>query len=204
MKKVILLGDSIRKIGYGEPVASALSDQFTVWQPEENCRFAQYTLRGLFDWRNEIEGADVVHWNNGLWDICHLFGDGPFTPVDRYVEEILRIATILKQRAKAVIFATSTPVRNENPYNRNTDIAAYNEAVIPHLREMGIRINDLYTPISADIPRYIREDDMIHLTEDGIRLCAKLVEESIRSAAEQTEASATAAVSVHDGQGAPV
>ena len=117
MQKVVLLGDSIRLIGYGSPVEKALSDVFEVWQPEHNCRFAKYTLRGLWEWQKELADADVIHWNNGLWDVCDLFGDGSFTPIEQYVEEMVRLAKLLLQRAPAVIFATTTPVRPENPYN---------------------------------------------------------------------------------------
>ena len=178
------MGDSIRLIGYGKPVAEALSGEFEVWQPDGNCRFAQHTLRGLWDWRRELAGADVIHWNNGLWDVCHLFGDGAFTPIERYVEEMVRLAKLLKERAQAVIFATTTPVREENPHNSNADIAAYNAALVPKLQELGVLINDLYTPLAADIPRYIRADDLIHLTEAGIALCAERVERAIRAAAD--------------------
>ena len=183
MKKVVLLGDSIRLIGYGKPVAEALSHEFEVWQPEQNCRFAKYTLRGLWDWQKELAGADVIHWNNGLWDTCNLFGDGLFTPIEQYVEEMLRLARLLQQRAPSVIFATTTPVREENPHNTNEQIAAYNAAVVPRLRELGVAINDLYTPLVADVERYIRADDLIHLTEEGIALCAGRVERAIREAA---------------------
>jgi hypothetical protein len=183
MKKVVLLGDSIRLIGYGKPVAERLSGDFQVWQPEGNCRFAKHTLRGLWDWKHEIAGADIIHWNNGLWDVCDLFGDGPFTPLDIYVQEMLRLAELLKKRTRVLIFATTTPVRPENPHNRNADIAAYNAALVPRLQELGVQINDLFTPLVADVERYIRADDLIHLTEEGIALCAELVERAICNAA---------------------
>ena len=183
MKKVVLIGDSIRMIGYGAPVAERLSPEYEVWQPDDNCRFAQYTLRGLWDWKDYISGADVIHWNNGLWDICQLFGDGEFTPVDQYVATMLRIARMLKERAGKVIFATTTPVRPENPRNNNERIEAYNRVLVPKLLEMGIVINDLYTPLSRDVYKYICEDN-IHLSDDGIRLCADMVEAIIRREAE--------------------
>ena len=182
-RRVTLLGDSIRLIGYGEPVARALAEGFEVWQPDSNCRFVQHTLRELWTYASHIEGSDIIHWNNGLWDVCDLFGDGPFTPIDRYVEERVRLATLLKKRTRVLIFATTTPVREENPHNSNINIAAYNAALVPHLQKMGVQINDLYTPLSADVPRYIRADDLIHLTEEGIALCAARVEAAIRAAA---------------------
>ena len=184
MKKVVLIGDSIRMIGYGTPVAERLKDEFTVWQPDDNCRFAKYTLRGLWDWQEGIEGADIIHWNNGLWDVCELFGDGEFTPIDEYVDIMLRLARLFQKRAKTVIFATTTPVRPENPHNKNATIKAYNEALVPKLVEMGIVINDLYTPLCEDLYKYVC-DDMIHLSEDGITLAADMVEAVIRREAEK-------------------
>jgi hypothetical protein len=183
MRKIILLGDSIRLIGYGKPVAERLSGDFEVWQPTENCRYAKYTLRGLWEWKKELVGADIIHWNNGLWDICDIFGDGMFTPIDQYVAEMTRLARLLQQRARVVIFATTTPVRPDNPYNDNAMIKAANDALVPKLREMGIVINDLYSPLSQDLLRYIG-NDKIHLSEDGISLCTERVETAIRTAAE--------------------
>ena len=184
MKKVVLIGDSIRQIGYGAPVAKRLSDEFEVWQPDDNCRFAKYTLRGLWDWQEGIRGADIIHWNNGLWDVCSLFGDGEFTPVEEYVQIMLRLASLFLQRARVVIFATTTPVRPENPHNKNETIKAYNEALIPKLRELGVVINDLYTPLAEDVYRFI-SDDLIHLSDEGISLAAGLVESVIRTEAEK-------------------
>ena len=191
-------------IGYGKPVADRLAPEYEVWQPDDNCRFATYTLRGMWDWQEGIRGADVIHWNNGLWDVCELYGDGTFTPVDEYVSIMLRIARILKERASTVIFATTTPVRSENVHNKNEVIEAYNAALVPKLLEMGVIINDLYTPLATDVYKYICEDT-IHLSEDGIELCADMVEAVIRREAEKI--SDTARTEDKDkiaGLGAPV
>ena len=95
MIKVTLLGDSIRMIGYGLEVPTLLGEEFDVFQPKENCKFAKFTFRGLFDWEKNMSGSQIVHWNNGLWDVCNLFGDGLFTSEAEYVENMLRIADIL-------------------------------------------------------------------------------------------------------------
>lgn len=172
MTKVTLLGDSIRAIGYGARVAEMLKDRFEFFQPNDNCRFAKYTLRGLFDWEKDMRNSRIVHWNNGLWDVCNLFGDGLFTSETEYLNNMTRIADILISRYEKVIFATTTPVNPQNPYNTNEDIERYNRLIIPVLRGKGIIINDLYTLVASDIDRYIRKDDNIHLTEDGIRVCS--------------------------------
>lgn len=52
----------------------------------------------------------AVHWNNGLWGVCDLFGDGPFSSEDEYITNMLRIADLLLSKHEKVIFATTTPV----------------------------------------------------------------------------------------------
>ena len=175
MIKVTLLGDSIRMIGYGLKVPALLGEDFEVFQPNENCKFSKYTLRGLFDWEKEMSGTKIVHWNNGLWDICNLFGDGLFTPETEYVENMLRIADILTKKYDKVIFATTTPVTNQNQYNKNSDIEKYNDLIVPLLKEKGIIINDLYKLVSSDIDKYIRKDDNLHLSDEGVNVCAQKV-----------------------------
>ena len=204
MKKIVLIGDSIRLIGYGKSVAERLGSEYEVWQPNDNCRFAQYTLRGMWEWQEDLCGADVIHWNNGLWDVCEIFGDGPFTPIDEYVSTMVRLARILKEKARTVIFATTTPVRPENRHNKNEVIEAYNRALVPKLIEMGIVINDLYTPIAEDLYRFISNDN-IHLSEEGIALAADMVESAIRREAEKlTEGKKEEKGAKADSLGAPV
>ena len=186
MTKITLLGDSIRQLGYGTPVAQLLGKDFEVFQPDDNCRFALYTLRGLFDWRDQMEGSRIIHWNNGLWDICELFEDGPFCSEDEYVSTMLRIADILIKRYGKVIFATTTPVSPLNLYDSNDLIRRYNERIVPLLKEKGVLINDLYSTVAADVDRFICSDT-IHLSEDGIKVCAEQTAAIIRECAKSLD-----------------
>ena len=77
MTKITCLGDSIR-MQYTPVVKKLLGEEFEVFAPAENCRYSKFTLRGLFDWEKDMAGSRIVHWNNGLWDFCNLFGDGAF------------------------------------------------------------------------------------------------------------------------------
>ena len=183
MKKVILLGDSIRLIGYGARAAELLGEDYSVWQPTDNCRFAAYTLRMLFDYAEQMKGADVIHWNNGLWDVCDLFGDGAFTPLEDYLRILARIAAILKTYSKKVIFATTTTPAPEMWGHDLNRLKIYNAAAVATLEPMGILINDLFTPVADDIPTMIAEDNL-HLSEHGIEVCARQVADCIRRAAE--------------------
>ena len=180
MKKVVLLGDSIRLIGYGLRVPELLEGEVQVWQPEENCRYSYRTLRGLMDWEENLKGADVIHWNNGHWDYVEYFDDGVFTPLEIYVEVMCRIARLLLLRCDKVIFATNTPVKEGALYFKNSNVMKYNEALVPRLQEMGVIINDLYTIVAEDVESYIC-DDCVHLSEAGIEVCAQQTARLIRN-----------------------
>ena len=181
MKKLVLLGDSIRLIGYGTRLAEIMSDEYEVWQPEDNCRWADYTYRMLSDKEKEIAGADLVHWNNGHWDICDLFGDGSFTSVENYVKAMTRVAKRLLSVSKRVVFSTTTPVTDKLNYENNERIKQYNAAVVPALRELGVIVNDLYSFVQPHIDTYIKTEDNIHLTEEGSAACAEQIAAFLRT-----------------------
>ena len=52
MKNIILIGDSIR-MGYDRFVKFSLEDSANVYYPNENSRFAEYTLRYLHEWKKD-------------------------------------------------------------------------------------------------------------------------------------------------------
>lgn len=178
--KISLIGDSIR-MQYEAKVREQLGEDFEIFAPAENCRFAKYNLRGMWDWKNDMAGSRIVHWNCGLWDICNIFGDGMFTSVEEYVATVSRIADILLSRHEKVIFATTTPVRENNPYNDNEEIKKYNEAIVPVLLEKGIVINDLHSLFAGDTEKYV-SDDLIHLSDVAIDIAADAVVKSILEA----------------------
>ena len=179
MKKIILLGDSIR-LSYGNRVRELLGSDYTVWQPEDNCRFASYTLRMLYDYREQLKEADVIHFNCGLWDMCDLFGDGPFTPLEVYVEQMVRIAKILKTYAPVVIFATTTPPSPKMWGHDLNRVRAYNAAAMAALEPLGVLFDDLFTPVAEDIDRMISED-YLHASPYGVEILANRVADCIKA-----------------------
>ncbi len=165
MKNVFLIGDSIRhgsyrvtkysdrSPGYGVYVKEQLEGIANVYAPDENCRFAQFTLRFLHKWAKEVpaEQIDIVHWNNGLWDALRLFGDEPLTPLNVYGDMLKRVykrIQFLFPNAK-VIFALSTSVIEEWAHPEfiryNHEIEQYNAKAIEVMNELGVEINDLYS-----------------------------------------------------------
>lgn len=173
MKKIILLGDSIR-LSYQNRVTELLGSDYTVWGPDDNCRFASYTLRMLYDYREQLKDADLIHFNCGLWDMCDLFGDGPFTPLEVYVEQMVRIAKILKTYAPVVVFAATTPPSPKMWGHDMDRVRAYNAAAMAALEPLGILFDDLFTPVAEDIDRMISED-LLHASPFGVEVLANRV-----------------------------
>ena len=193
MKNVFLIGDSIRfgsgdvSPGYGVYVKEKLEGRANVYAPDENCRFAQYTLRYLHEWVEKcgVDGKsiDVVHWNNGLWDVLRLFGEEPFTPVDMYVEMLRRVhkrIRMLFPNAR-VIFALNTAVIEDMSKpeftRRNADIERYNAAALALMEELGVEVNDLYA-VTKNMGREMHAD-WVHYNEEGSRILAEKVIETV-------------------------
>ena len=174
MKKVVLIGDSIR-MGYDKYVKDALDGSAEVYYPAENCRFAVYVLRYLHEWKNAGnwgDDVDLVHWNAGLWDVLELFGDEPMTSIDYYGELILRIdkrIRMLFPKAK-VVFATSTSVDEElaskDFFRHNSVIEKYNEKAVEVLKSTDTIINDLFS-LSKTMGREYHSDFVHYYTEKG-------------------------------------
>ena len=144
MKNLLLLGDSIR-VGYCNFVKEMLEARANVFFPEDNCRFAQYTLRELQRWVADYPEIDVVHWNNGLWDSAHLsisgsgddgeaagvtmkpanvsadyrYDEEAVTPPEIYEYMLNRVVIRIKQLCPnaRIVFATTTPVIEEQATN---------------------------------------------------------------------------------------
>ena len=178
MKKIILLGDSIR-LSYQRRVTELLGPDYTVWGPDDNGRFASYTLRMLYDYREQLKGADVIHFNCGLWDMCDLFGDGPFTPIEVYAEQMERIAKILKTYAPVVVFAATTPPPPKMWGHDLDRVRAYNAAAMAALEPLGVLFNDLFTPVAEDIDRMISED-FLHASPLGVEVLANRVADCVK------------------------
>ena len=177
MKKVFLMGDSIRK-GYDRYVKESMKNIAQVYYPDENCKFSQYILRNVHMWKEElgIDKADAVHWNAGLWDTLQIYGDGNLTRLDVYADNIERIAKrihFLFPGAKQ-IFATNTPVI-ESGYIKdfemrfNADIEKYNEAAKTVLKKHQVIINDLYE-LLKDKPESFHSDQSHFYTADATEL----------------------------------
>ena len=173
MKKVLLLGDSIR-IGYGKYVKMAFEGAAEICYPGENGRFAAYTLRNLNIWKNDNKWGndfDLVHWNVGLWDCLEQLDGQVLTEIPVYQSYLPRIYNLIKRfwpNAKQV-FATSTAVQ-EHLYGllkrKNHITEEYNRVAVETLKPLGVGINDLYA-LTKDFPESYFSDATHFNTKEG-------------------------------------
>lgn len=201
MKNLLLLGDSIR-VGYCNFVKEMLAGKVNVFFPEDNCRFAQYTLRELQRWTAEYPEIDIVHWNNGLWDSAHLstscggddgeaagvtmkvadaavnyrYDEEAVTPPDIYEYMLNRVVIRIKQLCpKAeIIFATTTPVIEEEA----TNIYRSN-AEVDLYNDIARKVMQKHNVKVNDLggfaktlPKEYRRD-WVHYNDEGSKLLAK-------------------------------
>ena len=187
-RTVLLLGDSIR-IGYAPHVREMMKADTDVVFPKGNCMFSYFTLRMIWEWTKLVEdpkSVDVVHFNNGLWDLGQRDGRDCLTPVDVYASTIRRIADELRHffpNAK-IIFATTTPI-NEAVYceqhtKGNAEVERYNAAAKAALAGKIDAINDMYSFVREnDVGRHY--NDIVHFNDQGYSLLAGQVVKSIRA-----------------------
>lgn len=181
--RVLLLGDSIR-LGYQTYVKEGLGNDVETVYPEQNGCDVSTTLwqaNQIFKHQGDF---DLIHWNNGYWDMNI---EAPMTealhPIEEYKHFLVRMVKFFSQHTKHLVFATSLPIKFEGSsldnsgtggmvtYN-NKWVQEYNAAAKEIMNEYGVPINDLYQICLAD-KNYYKCPDNLHLTDEGYQTVAK-------------------------------
>lgn len=191
-KRILLLGDSIlcgaKGIhGYGYYVRKALAGQYDVFLPTDNCQDICYMARFADELIPDVEGAfDLIHWNNGLWDVLHFAGNpNPYTTMATYEEKLTDFSCYLKRCwPEAVIcFALTTPVaehlQNTSSFRKNAEIEAYNAAAVRVLTGRVDTFDDLYGA-ALQMSDQTRAKDGLHYSEKAACCLAKEVCDFLR------------------------
>lgn len=179
--KVLLLGDSIR-MSYQQQVAAKLQGRAQVVGPAVNCQFALFTLSSIGNWIGQLGKPDIVHWNNGIHDAGYNPRRSPVQiPLEDYVANLSHIVNHIRNNlTDKLIFATSTPPHPDKPFDEQSwlwkpgDIERYNDAAVALMNEQGVKVNDLYSVVAADLDAMLCEDQL-HLSEQGVEACADRV-----------------------------
>lgn len=162
MKKILLIGDSIRK-GYDAYVRESMAGLAKVYFPEENCTFTTNILRFLHVWADNLKlyDADAVHFNAGLWDTLRIYGDDVLVKPDTYADNLKRIVSRIRflfPNAK-ILFATTTPVREDGYFTdfesrTNDDVRRYNQIARDIFPERTL-FSTTYTPLRRSFRKAI-------------------------------------------------
>ncbi|MBM4024679.1 MAG: SGNH/GDSL hydrolase family protein [Planctomycetes bacterium] len=189
--KVLIIGDSI-SIGYFEPTKLLLEGKAEVYHNPGNAAHTRHGLAQLDAWLGDTSWA-VIHFNHGLHDLKYVDAKGNLVAtdqgtqlmsVDEYARNLEQIVQRLKKTHASLIFATTTPVPEGATGRIPGDAERYNRAALPILKKHRVRVNDLY---AFALPRLatIQRPRNVHFTEEGSRLLAQQVADSIRAALPQ-------------------
>jgi len=175
-KKILLLGDS-RRMGYEPFVRAKLEGRAEVYGPQENGRWAGYTLNSLRFWLNDFPTPDIVHWSCGLWDLGDDYHLGrPFSLPEEYESAVERTVLVLRKLFPGVkiIFGTTMPVGDSDA----TGIRNYNAIMARVAEKEGVPVDDLFALMHDKMKTYDRGDGL-HLNDQGNTLVADQVVKAI-------------------------
>jgi lysophospholipase L1-like esterase len=186
MKKVVLIGDSIR-LHYQPLVTRALATEAVVLGPMENCGTSTDILAQINEWIFDY-CPDIVHLNCGLHDLRIDAGVSTHqVPIDKYAANLDEIfALIGKGGRRTLIWATLTPVNEQwhqdsRPSRRyESDVALYNKTALDRAHKHGARINDLHRAVTAAGSDRLLGPDGVHFTEEGYVFLAAAVVSAVR------------------------
>jgi len=132
----------------------------------------------------------VIHFNHGLHDLKYMDATGDLVspdvgtqqiPVDEYARNLEQIVQRLKKTRARLIFATTTPVPEGATGRVPGDPERYNRAALAVMKKYRVPVNDLH---AFALPRLasIQRPHNVHFTDEGSRLLAQQVADSIRAA----------------------
>jgi lysophospholipase L1-like esterase len=186
--RVLIIGDSI-SIGYFEPTKQLLAGKAEVYHNAGNAGHTRNGLAQLDAWLGDTPW-DVIHFNHGLHDLKYVDAKGTLVPpdqgaqvmsVDEYARNLEQIVKRLRQTRAKLIFATTTPVPYGAAGRLKGDVERYNRAALAIMKRYRVRVDDLY---AFALPRLasLQRPANVHFSEEGSRLLAEQVANSIRAA----------------------
>ena len=181
LPRVLLIGDSI-SVGYTLPVRELLADAANVHRAPVNCGPTSRGVEGIDAWLGDGPW-DVIHFNFGLHDL-RIMDDGEHqVPADQYEANLEAIVERLKQTGAELVWASTTPVPDPvgGPTRNPEDVIRYNAIAEAVMREHAIAIDDLYEFALPQLAA-IQRPENVHFTEEGSKVLARQVAESIRQA----------------------
>jgi lysophospholipase L1-like esterase len=181
MKKVILIGDCIRR-DYQPTVQEELANVAEVWGPKETIKTTRDVLKHLDEWVLTPK-PDLFHFNCGLHEIRRFRPENPQTvPLPEFTDNLEMIFRRIRENTDtAITWAHTTPIFHErrdklNSYGRKeTDVLAYNAAAVEVADKYDVAVVDLHrVTVENGIEEYMARNGL-HFTAEGYVLLGKAV-----------------------------
>lgn len=185
MKKVVLIGDSIR-MAYQPYVAAKLLGKADVWGPEENCRHCLWALDHFQEWVAP-QKPDILHFNFGIHDALKMADGQPQILLVQYCLCLKRFITQARKLETRLIWATTTPRYHKceglpmSQWPEMTEIDDYNAAALEIVRAEGLEVNDLHQVILTNDYTKCLHTDGCHLQELGRKVLSDAVAMTLRN-----------------------
>jgi lysophospholipase L1-like esterase len=90
----------------------------------------------------------VIHFNFGLNDIFRGRKGAWHNPVDQYAKDLEKIVKLLKKNGAKVIWASTTPIPDNDDVRPKGDELIYNAAAAKVMKENNVPINDLHSVVT--------------------------------------------------------
>ena len=183
MKKVVLIGDSIR-MSYQPLVVKKLQGRAEVWGPEQNCRHSLWALDHFQEWVF-AQRPDVLHFNFGIHDAV-IMDDGEFQIIiEQYRLCLRRFIKLAGDLRIQMIWGTTTPRYKgqdgclPQDWTKMTEIDDYNAAALKIVSEHKIAVNDLHQVILDNDYIKCLQTDGCHMSDFGQEVLAEGVVEAV-------------------------
>lgn len=178
LPRVLLIGDSI-SIGYTLPVRELLKGKANVHRIPANGATTLRTLESIEVWLGDKKW-DVIHANWGLHDLRIMDHGKHQVSLADYEKNLEKLAIRLKQAARQVIYATTTPVPEGTvkPLRHTADVPRYNDVAVRVMQRHGIPIDDLYAVVLPRLSEFQRPVN-VHFTDAGSDFLAAQVAREI-------------------------
>ena len=187
LPKVLIIGDSI-SLGYTPFVMQALEAKAFVEHNKDpdNAGDTGRGIENIDKWLGDTEW-DVIHFNWGLWDICHRVEgkrnlEGPIaaTP-EEYEEQLTKLVKRLKETGAALIWAPITYVQGGWGRVKGDEIK-YNAIAEKIMKEHGVKINDIHALTATFPPELFKSKGNVHFSTEGYKKIAEQVTARIEEA----------------------
>lgn len=168
LPRVLLIGDSVSR-AYTQDVRAALKGKANVHRAPENCGPTKNGLKKLDIWLGTGKW-DLIHFNFGIHDRA--------LKPEEYAANLREIVARLKKTGARLIWATTTPMPQNNAQYPAGVSEKLNAIAEPIMKENGIVIDDLFTLILPTLSQHQNPND-VHFNAEGYKKLASGVTASI-------------------------